>query len=459
MGDSPAIRRAIQLVPMRKLTVFKLAPARKVIPSSVAKGKPMGEPNKVDIVCPRCRKQLTAPADMIGRAARCPDAFCGARIEVCAQPERGSEAMESDEDFFGSPPRQGDWAGGLSRSTTESATELEVSAQTQVTCPGCSAAFRSKPEWAGPRVKCPKCYVPFSVPHTACDGEDDSDTSALPRWLIFLAVSLVAVAVGASGGFVFGHRQSRSDDKRDLTEAQARSKRELAESQARAQSLTEQFRAAEASVVKMQTERDTFKLDLAAAIQDRDTKLIASRRREEEASRRAREAEQKLAATVAAEAAAAERKREDDARKAEAWKKVETVQVSTVRKALKIHENPKEYVGKKIVVSQDIAMVIGDNFRRNSESNGYLFSWKCGATARGAEDLGNGFGLQAGKLNYWCDTDSGITAKEKLKAERSGDSIYYNRVGLTFNIKSKTIKEFGGEREYYIAELIGIESK
>jgi len=320
--------------------------------------------------------------------------------------------------------------------------------QTQVSCPGCSAAFRSKPEWAGRRVKCPKCHVPISIPHAAPDDEDDTGTSGNSRWLILVAVGLIAVAVGAAGGFVFGHRQGRSDDKRELAEAQAR-----------AQSLTEKLRATETSVGKMQAERDTLKLDLAAAVQDRDTKLTAAKQREEAANGRAREAEKKLAATAADISAAAERKREDDAQKAEAWKKVETVQVSTVQEALKIHENPKEYVGKKIVVSRDIAMVIGDNFHRNSESNGYLFSWKCGATARGAEDLGNYFGLQDGKLNYWCDTDSGILAKEKLKAERSGDSVFYNRVGLTFNIKTKKIEEFGRKHEYYIAELVGIESK
>ncbi|QDV38867.1 hypothetical protein [Tautonia plasticadhaerens] len=135
------------------------------------------------------------------------------------------------------------------------------------------------------------------------------------------------------------------------------------------------------------------------------------------------------------------------------------IRVSTVQEALKFHESPKDYVGKKVVVSGAIAMIIGDDFRRNSETDGYLFSWKCGATASGAENFGNNFGLLNDKMNYWCNTDSGILVKEKLKAEQIGDKIYYHRMNLTFDIKTKKVEKFGREQEYYVAELIWIQPK
>lgn len=320
--------------------------------------------------------------------------------------------------------------------------------QTQVTCPGCSVAFKAKPEWAGRRVKCPRCQAAIPIPQAVPDEDDDTNSPATPRWLILGAVGLIALAVGVAGGFVIGYGEGRSEDKKELSEAKAL-----------AQSMTEKCQAAEANVDRVQSERDNLKSELTAATQDRDVKLVAARQREEAASTRAREAEQKLAGIAASETAAAERRREEERQKADAWKKVETVQVSTVKNALTIHENPKDYVGKKVVVSKEIAFIIGDNFNRDAKSGGYLFTWKCGATASGAESLGNQFGFQDGKLNYWCDTDSGLLAKENLKAESIGGKIYYHRVGLTFDIKTKSVEEFGRQREYYIAELAGIEPK
>lgn len=87
-------------------------------------------------------------------------------------------------------------------------------------------------------------------------------------------------------------------------------------------------------------------------------------------------------------------------------------------------------------------MIIGDDFRRNSDINGYTFTWICGKTASGGDQFGGSFGLEDKKLNYWCDTDTGIKAKEELKAERRNGKIYFHRVNLTFQITVKKIERF-----------------
>ena len=135
------------------------------------------------------------------------------------------------------------------------------------------------------------------------------------------------------------------------------------------------------------------------------------------------------------------------------------VQVRTVQEALKVHENPKEYVGKRVVVAGDIVFILGNDFRRHKETDGYIFSWKCGKTARGAEDFGDYTLLMDGVLNYWCDTDTGILAKEKLKSPLDADFVTYHMMTMTFDIRTKKVNRGELEKEYYIAELISMEPK
>ena len=112
--------------------------------------------------------------------------------------------------------------------------------QTQVTCPSCSAALKAKPEWAGRRVKCPRCQAAIPIPRIESDEDEDASSSATPRWLILGAVGLISLAVGVAGGFVLGHGQGRSDDKKELSEAKAL-----------ALSVTEKLQAVEANVAKV----------------------------------------------------------------------------------------------------------------------------------------------------------------------------------------------------------------
>ena len=210
-----------------------------------------------------------------------------------------------------------------------------MSVQTQVTCPSCSTSFKAKAELAGRRVKCPKCHAPVPVPSATPDEEDDAGSTSVPRWLMLGAAVLIALAVGAAGGVVFGHRQGRSDDKRELAEAQTR-----------AQSMTEKLQASEASLTKIQAEREKLRLELAATVQDREAKLAAARQREDAASGRAREADQKLAAGAAAEADANARRREEEARKAETTKKVQAARGNPTKVLFKDFANfPEEYAG------------------------------------------------------------------------------------------------------------------
>ena len=209
-----------------------------------------------------------------------------------------------------------------------------MSVQTQLTCPNCSTSLKAKAEFAGRRVKCPKSHAPVPVP-SATPDEDDSSSTAISRWLMLVVAVLIALAVGAAGGVVFGHRQGRSDDKRELTETQTR-----------AQSMTEMLHASKASLTQIQAERENLRLELAATVQDSEAKLAAARQKEEAASGRAREAERKLAAGAASEADATARRREEEARKAETTKKVQAARGNPTKVLFKDFANfPEEYAG------------------------------------------------------------------------------------------------------------------
>ena len=101
---------------------------------------------------------------------------------------------------------------------------------TQVTCSACSTTFNAKAEWENEGVKCPNCHVPILIPSVTANSED---SSAMSRWLVLGAISLISL--GVAGGFVFGHRQGKSDERRELAHAQSL-----------AQSVSEKLKASEA---------------------------------------------------------------------------------------------------------------------------------------------------------------------------------------------------------------------
>ena len=331
--------------------------------------------------------------------------------------------------------------------------------QVDVACPSCSVTFKAKSDLAGRRVKCPKCQFAIKVPEIE-PQKDIVTFSPAPIRLLFLGgIGLVLLAVGAGAGLVVGHIKGKTDYSKELLEAKNLSQMMDGKLQIAETNGTKKLQIAEANISKVESERDNLKSELTMVTKDRDQKLAEALQREIDANIKVREAEQKLAVIATSEMAAVAKRQADERQKAEAWKQVETVQVTTVKEALAIHENPKDYVGKKVVVSKEIAFIDGGNFQRHAESKGYLFTWRCGATASGAESLGNQFGCQPRQLNYWCDTDSGLLAKEKLKVQFVGANIIYNRIGLTFEIKTATVVEFGSPREYYFAQLVGIDQK
>jgi chromosome segregation ATPase len=106
----------------------------------------------------------------------------------------------------------------------------------------------------------------------------DDISSPVPRWRIHGGLILISFTLGATGGIVFGHREGRSADKRELTEAQTR-----------AQETSDKLRSVEANYSSLQTEQDKLKEQLAAVARERDVHLAATRVKKEAA--RARMAE------------------------------------------------------------------------------------------------------------------------------------------------------------------------
>jgi hypothetical protein len=133
-----------------------------------------------------------------------------------------------------------------------------------------------------------------SANHDLDDVTVKDNAAPVPRWLVLGASVLVSLAVGAAGGFVFGHSQGRLDDNRELTEAQTQSK-----------SLTDKLTQAELKLSRLQSESEKLQEQLAAA-----------KRREEAINIRAQTAEDKLRAGAAAEAKALAQRREEEKRKA-----------------------------------------------------------------------------------------------------------------------------------------------
>ncbi len=171
----------------------------------------------------------------------------------------------------------------------------------QVSCPACSSSFVAKPEWAGKRIRCSGCGKLVHVPSgpTKTDEEGDASSEARPTtWLLLGATLVIALAVGAACGFIFGHRQGRSENAREIAEAQAL-----------VGTADQKLRAAEADVAKAIGEREKVKEQLNALVWDHDARLAAAKQSEEEAKTRARTAEERLQAAANAEAAAAARGR------------------------------------------------------------------------------------------------------------------------------------------------------
>jgi hypothetical protein len=281
----------------------------------------------------------------------------------------------------------------------------------------------------------------------------DSCANGVPRWLIVASIGLISLACGAAGGFVFGYLKGKSDDKSAIIGA-----KELANLNAeRAEAAEAKASSVALKLVESSLAIESLKLEFGLAKNDWESKLAAARAREERALEVAKKAESQLSANRAAEQAVVARQREEVQWSEEDWKHAETVEISSVKDALALDENPEKYLGKKVLISSDIAFVIGRNFSRNAESDGFLFTWLCGSTASGAESMGSSFTLRRKGLNYWCSTDLGLWAKEGLKDKNFGGNPFFeqNHSGsLKFKIFSRRIGDAGSAKEYCIAELV-----
>jgi hypothetical protein len=158
-------------------------------------------------------------------------------------------------------------------------------------CPTCGKKI-SVPESAGSKhAKCPKCHAYIAVPQDETSEDADDAAASMPTWLIPAAKVLVAVAVAAAVGVVFGNHHGHSAAERELTETQSRLR-----------AMSDNLKALEVRFQAAQTERDSMKQQIASLMSERDA-LLAARSRED-AARQRREAEEKAVARPQTEAAA-----------------------------------------------------------------------------------------------------------------------------------------------------------
>jgi hypothetical protein len=244
----------------------------------------------IAVRCPKCGSETIAPDHFEGRKVRC---------RVCKTEFVAGSAVLLDE----SPPPKPSAA----RKRPPPVREAVGSGRSSALAP----------------VTGPKSQPPIPVPSATSD-DDREGASAGSHWLVLGAVLLISLAVGAAGGFVFGHRQGKSDDRRELAEALAQPK-----------SLADRLKAADEDIAGTQAERERLKVELATA-----------REREGAAIVQARAYEEKLAAAARAEADALDRQREQENRKAEAAKKVQAARGNPTKVLFKDFANfPEEHAG------------------------------------------------------------------------------------------------------------------
>jgi hypothetical protein len=258
--------------------------------------------------------------------------------------------------------------------------------------------------------------------------------------LFIVSLTIISIAIGGTSGFIYGHIKGKATNALSLADAH----KQVENIQEKNRLLTDE----KANSKDVADEQDkliaTTKKDYEGRIANMQTTISELRANEQSLRNELGKLKQSLTLQNDANAPSIAG---------------DVVNVESVKDSLFLYENPKRYVGKTVVVSNKIAHVIGDHFRRNTESNGYIFEWKSGETVSGAETIGNDISLQEDKLNFWCDTDTGIIAKEKLKGNYVGDSVYYHLVEFRFEIKKKYLTRFGRETEYYLAVLKTIEPK
>lgn len=300
--------------------------------------------------------------------------------------------------------------------------------QTEMTCFNCNLAIKLLSDHKNRKIKCPKCEAVLDVSQDY-QFEHTKQISVISRWFGFSCISLIFTCLGGFGGFIIANQQSESKDKKFLLE-----------NEVVIESMNKKLKVAEERALLAESVRDTYEAKLTTVMKDRDA--------------------EKIIALFDKASVLPERKQiSTQQSNQKTLPKIDVVYVNSVKDAIKIHENPKDYVGKKIVVSQHIAFVSGDNFRRDADTGGYLFSWHCGTSESGSQVLGNSIIARVGQLYYWCDTDTGIMAIEKFAYDFNRIHGSFHRVSMSFSIITKKIKVFGVERELYLAELKQITTK
>lgn len=129
------------------------------------------------------------------------------------------------------------------------------------------------------------------------------------------------------------------------------------------------------------------------------------------------------------------------------------ITINTVKECLRFHEHPEQFAGKTVEFNR-VVWWITEDLVRDKETDGYIFEWKAAPWDNfdGAERIGKNLLLVEDKMNFWCDTDSGLKLKKEIPTERKGGTIFYNRSHLTFKV---VVKEFD-KKKYHIAELVWV---
>src|SRR6266849_2502077 len=200
-------------------------------------------------------------------------------------------------------------------------------------CPSCSTGFEVKPEWSGKRVRCPRCNQAFQVPTGEEEGDDKggSATSRSVNRLMLGATLVIALTVGGAGGCIFGHRQGKSDDVRELKEAEAQ-----------AESAVQRQKTLESDLAAASADRSREKSQQETAMKERDKQLAAAVAAATQAKAQSKVAEEKLEAYLAK----IEREAEDKKRAEAEKKKIPAIPITDERK--RKSEADAEYVNRKL---------------------------------------------------------------------------------------------------------------
>lgn len=215
----------------------------------------------------------------------------------------------------------------------------------EIVCPRCWERWTASADLIGRAVRCPNTQCGASIEVKAepekkrePDDGDKVDSRATPGWLALGASVLICLAVGGAGGVVFGHRQGKSNDVRELTEAKNRADQAVA----RAESAAQRQKSLEDDLAGALTKQAREKERLESVIKVRDQQLIASNEAAFEAKAQVKAAEERLETVLAKVQRDAEMKKPAEVEK----QRIPTIALTDERK--RKSEADAEYVNRKL---------------------------------------------------------------------------------------------------------------